>query len=90
MKRFTFLCSIVSLVVATSIAPMDAQAQDGRKASQAVVPVFSLNHPVLESPAAQDPFFGAVGAESLKDLVARLEQARDDNAVPAVVVTFRR
>ncbi len=86
MNRFTFLCSLVTIVVATSIATMDAQAQDVRKASKAVIPVFSLNHPILESPTAQDPFFGSVGAESLKDLVARLEQARDDDAVPAIII----
>ncbi len=33
-----------------------------------------------------DPLFGSLGAESLKDLVARLEKARDDERVAGVVV----
>jgi hypothetical protein len=32
---------------------------------------------VLESPLGDDPFFGSMGGEPLKDLVARLEKARD-------------
>ena len=34
---------------------------------------------MLEAPVGDDPLFGSVGAESLKDLVARLEEARDDD-----------
>ena len=51
-----------------------------------VVAVFSLNGPVTEAPAGDDFPFGSVGGESLKDLVGRMKKARDDDAVPAVVL----
>lgn len=51
-----------------------------------LVPVFSFDGPLLESPVADDPLFGAVGAESLKDLTARLEKAKEDDEVKAVVL----
>ena len=57
-----------------------------KQTSQAVIPVFSLDRPILESPVVEDPFFGSMGAQTLKSLVARLEKARDDAQVNAVVV----
>ena len=56
------------------------------KTPAAVLPVFSFNQTVLEAPVGNDPLFGTIGAESLKDLVARLEKARDDDQVAGVVV----
>lgn len=61
-------------------------AKRTKKTSQAVIPVFSLDRPLLESPVVEDPFFGAIGAETMNSLVARLEKARDDDQVKAVIV----
>ena len=57
-----------------------------KKTSPVVIPVFSLDRPLLESPVVEDPFFGAMGAETLRSLVMRLEKARDDDQVKAVIV----
>ncbi|MGI9427234.1 MAG: S49 family peptidase, partial [Bythopirellula sp.] len=62
------------------------QAGESKQAAQAVIPVFSFDRPVLESPVVEDPFFGSLGAETLKSLVTRLEKARDDDDVKAVIV----
>ena len=83
-KRFCAPIAILVLFAWTgqTLAEEDKQPTEQAKA---VIPVFTLNRAVLESPAAQDPFFGSLGAESLKDLVARFEKARDDDEVAAVV-----
>ena len=60
-----------------------AQAQNNEKP---VVAVFSLAGEVVETPAEEELFFSAGSRESLKDLVERLEKARDDKAVKAVVL----
>lgn len=57
-----------------------------KKNAKSTIPVFTLGGTITESPQGDDPFFGTVGAESLKDLVQRLEQARDDEDVSAVVL----
>ena len=59
---------------------------DAKSTAKALVPVFSLGGLITESPQSEDPFFGNVGAESLKDLVARLEKARDDKDVKGVML----
>ena len=63
-----------------------SKSDKAKKAAPAVIPVFSLDRPILESPIVEDPFFGSMGAETLKSLVARLEKARDDDQVQAVIV----
>ncbi len=71
--------------------PNDRANHDGNKndnqatSSKSIIPVFILKGSVTESPQGEDPFFGSVGTESLKDLVKRLETARDDDDVTAVV-----
>jgi protease-4 len=61
---------------------------DDKKKTKKIVPVFTLNRPLLESPVGNDPLFGTVGAETLKSLVSRLEKVKDDEEVAAVVVTL--
>ena len=60
-----------------------AQAQNNEKP---VIAVFSLAGEVVETPAEEELFFSTGGRESLKDLITRLEKARDDKAVKAVVL----
>ncbi len=64
------------------------EQKETKKKTKKIVPVFVLNRPVLESPTGDDPLFGTVGAETLKSLVSRLEKAKDDDEVTAVVVTL--
>ena len=66
----------------------DKSGDKDEKKIKKVVPVFTLTRPVLESPIGDDPFFGSVGAETLKSLVNRMEKAKDDEEVAAVVVTL--
>lgn len=99
-RVLTLLCSLL-LIVTTAAAPASAlgadtatqsksetnQASNGaKKEAQALVPVFSLDSPITESSAVEDPLFGGQGAETTKELVARLEKARDDKDVKAIVV----
>ena len=72
----------------TAKAEKNGQAEKTtkKKTSPAVIPVISLDRPILESPVVEDPFFGSMGAETLKSLVGRLEEARDDDDVKAVIV----
>ena len=68
-------------------APDNNETEKGNKAkTKSLVPVFTLGGAITEAPQGDDPFFGNVGVESLKDLVKRLEQARDDKDVSAVVL----
>ncbi|MCA9231705.1 MAG: signal peptide peptidase SppA [Planctomycetales bacterium] len=60
--------------------------ESSKKSKPSLIPVFSLDRPLLESPVVDDPLFGSVGAETLNSLVARLEKARDDDQVKAVLV----
>ncbi len=56
------------------------------KQTPAVVPVFSLNQALLEAPVGDDPLFGSIGAESMKNLVSRLEKVAKDDEVAGVIV----
>ncbi len=85
-RKLAILCLAVfplSMVVQSTGTAQDETKQE---VAARTVPVFTFNGAILESPVVQDPFFGSLGAEPLKDLVARLEQARDDDEVAAVVL----
>ena len=90
----TMLCmqsSSATFVYADDEAASNKNAKSDdkdEKKTKKLVPVFTLTRPVLESPVGDDPLFGSVGAETLKSLVARLEKAKDDDEVAAVVVTL--
>ena len=62
------------------------QNSEETKKTPAVVPVFSLNQALLEAPVGDDPLFGSIGAESMKDLVRRLEKVSKDDKVAGVIV----
>ena len=62
------------------------QPAEPQQAKPAIIPVIALDRPLTESPTVDDPFFGSLGAESLKSLVERLEKARQDEQVKGVVV----
>jgi protease-4 len=62
-----------------------ARAADDAKSS-AIVPVFNISGSFKEKSMPDDPIFGAIGGESLRGVVARLDKARQDPNVKGVVV----
>ena len=85
LKTSSLAFLILTVLSLSSVIGAEDETQQPEK-SKLVIPVFSLNSPVLESPVVQDPFFGSMGAESLKDLVGRFEKARHDDDVEAVIL----
>ena len=84
--RWFFLAAMTVLPLITwDMAQASGEAKE-KEAAKPVVAVFSLDRPVTEAPMGDDILFGTVGAEPLKDLVARLKKARDDEAVKTVVI----
>jgi protease IV len=67
----------------------DKKAEKAEKsASKASVAVFRLRGDVVETPRETGILFGAEHNVSLKDLVARLNKAADDDAIKAVVLSL--
>ena len=102
MTRIATLLSMVMFVAANTGAPQELSAQADKPADQpsqeaqsaksvrknkkVVLPVFSLDRPLMESPVVQDPLFGAMGAETTQELLSRLRKAEEDDSVAGVVV----
>ena len=92
--KSTLRSALAALLAATILLPASLQAADDKdsdkkanaKKKPAEIAVFSLNGPITETPTPDDPFFGSVGNESLKSLVARMDQAAEDDDVAAAVV----
>ena len=84
--RFACLAATAVLsVVAWDTVAWDAIQAAEKKPDEPVLAVFSFDRPVTEAPKGDDFPFGSVGAEPLKDLVARMKKVRDDDSVKAVV-----
>jgi protease-4 len=74
------------LVPILGIASTQAADKEEKKAdSKATIAVFRLTGSVTEEPAEDALLFAATKSVSLKDLVARLKQAAEDDSVKAVV-----
>jgi protease IV len=65
-----------------------ADEKPAAKAGSSSVPVFRLKGAVVETPAQTGLLFGSEHAVPLKDLVARLKKAADDDAVKSVVISL--
>lgn len=79
------LLSLLALgLIASPGAPV--WAAEEKADAQVVVPVFTLDGPIVETPMAEDILFAPQGATALKDLLARLKKAREDKNVKAVVL----
>ncbi len=75
----------VCLTVVSLVCP--AWGADPKSAVEtAAIAVFSLDGPLVESPRSDDFLFGSLGSESLHDLLERMERAKDDRRVRAVVL----
>ena len=73
-----------AIMALPQVAPSAAVAAD-TKATSEVVPVFTLKS-LKETPMPEDPIFGAIGQESLVELVRRMDKAAKDTNVKAVVL----
>jgi protease-4 len=77
--------AVLAIVCTISAA---AAAADPKAAEQPVVAVFRLHGPVTEAPMDEMlSLFGEVGGTDLRNLVSRLDKAREDKNVKAVVLT---
>jgi protease-4 len=76
------------LVPILGVAAARGADKEEKKAdsAKATIAVFRLTGSVTEEPAEETIFFGSSKAVSLKDLVTRLKQAAEDDAVKAVVI----
>ena len=83
--RLGGLALTVGLLAGTSTVRADDEAKKKEEAKPAKVAVFHLTRPLKETPG-DDLFAFGESAESLKDLLARMEKAADDEAVKAVVL----
>lgn len=69
-----------------SDAKRPAQKSEEKKtASKPIIAVFTLDGPITEKPIQEDFPLAEPGTKTLKDLVTRLQKARDDQQVKAVV-----
>ncbi len=83
------LTSGLTVAVIGVLAVWTSAAQAADDSEKAVVPVFSFKGSLVEKPVGDDLLlFGGGAGESLKDLIARMNQARDDDAVKGVVLLW--
>ena len=86
-RQFVFPLSILCAVLLLVGRTVDAQDKEkDAKSKKSIVAVFSLDGPITEKPQADDFPFGEMNAESLKDLVGRMNQAAKDDEVQAAVI----
>ncbi len=71
----------------TEVAPQTKTSSEEKKeTTKATVAVFTLYHQIVEAPIGEDPFSSGAGAESLNDLVTRIDKAGKDKHVVALAV----
>ncbi|OAI53133.1 hypothetical protein AYO47_05465 [Planctomyces sp. SCGC AG-212-M04] len=73
-----------AIMAAPQLTPKAAVAADTRSTSE-VVPIFTLKS-LSETPQAEDPIFGAIGQESLVEMIRRMDKAAKDDNVKAVIL----
>ncbi|HIK91118.1 MAG TPA: signal peptide peptidase SppA [Planctomycetes bacterium] len=94
MKHVLSLCLLLSVQWSSALVNADETSAKGKIKPAAkvrtntVIPVFRLSGPITEKPVAEDmpSFFGGATGESLRSLLSRLEKARNDKDVPAIVL----
>lgn len=84
----TVCCSAIQLQADETATKAKPKTSVRKRTIKPVVPVFKMSGAITEKPKADDnPFnFGGTGGESLHSLVKRMEKAKDDAAVPAIVL----
>ncbi len=75
-------------MVVLSLVPLSGvyAAGEAKPAAKPVIAVFSVSRPLPEAPLGDDLLFGSVGAETLRDIVARMKKTAKDPQVKAVVL----
>ncbi|HEX7450516.1 MAG TPA: signal peptide peptidase SppA [Pirellulales bacterium] len=88
--RLRLLAAVVLLSgLATSLVRADDKKSEPKNAdSKAVVAVFRLTGAITESPGESSILSATEHTVALKDLVARLKKAGDDDAIKAVVLSL--
>ncbi len=84
LLRSSVLWILAALFTAPVIPTSAARAADTKTSSE-VIAVFTLKG-LTETPAPEDPIFGAVGQESLLELTRRMDKAAKDPNVKAVIL----
>ena len=84
--RFTSAFAVIVLAVTSADAQTPPTTKS--KTAKSVIPVFQLSGPITEKPVADDsPFnFGGAAGESLHSLLNRLNEVKNDENVPAMVL----
>ncbi|HID77259.1 MAG TPA: signal peptide peptidase SppA [Planctomycetaceae bacterium] len=83
ISRMSRAAALLLLAVGSVVTGAEERQQSD---APAVLPVFSLSGEVVEAPGGDDFLFGSFNAKPLKDIVARMKQARDDEQVKGVVL----
>ncbi|MCK4659503.1 MAG: signal peptide peptidase SppA [Phycisphaerae bacterium] len=86
MKPVCKWLAIAALGLLMAVYPAQGQLDKALAREASKIAVFELKGPIIERPVDDTFSFGADKATSLKDLVARMKEARDDDEVDAVVV----
>ncbi|QDT54869.1 Protease 4 [Caulifigura coniformis] len=84
LRHSLFWMLSAAVLALPQLAPPAAIAADTKSTSE-VIPVFTLKS-VVETPTPEDPIFGAIGQESLVELIRRMDKAAKDENVKAVVL----
>ena len=89
MLRKLMRVSLVLTVclVAMPLARGQGEKNESKKDAKPVVAVFTFDGPILEKPRGEElPLFAAIKRPALKDIVERMNKAKDDKDVKAVVL----
>jgi protease IV len=82
----TLKCSLLALVVCLVAVPV-AHGEGKRAEGKSVVAVFTFDKPIAEKPQGEEfPLLSTTVPPSLKDVVERMKEAKDDKNVKAVVL----
>jgi ClpP class serine protease len=84
LRQTLFWAVSAAVMAVPQLAPKAAVAADTKTTSD-VVPVFTLKA-MSETPMPEDPIFGAIGQESLVEVVRRMDKAAKDDNVKAVIL----
>lgn len=85
LRMLKYLASVLAVcLICLPLAHGEAGKKEGPKA---VIAVFTFDRPIVEKPPAEDfPLFSPITPASLKDVVERMNKAKGDTNVKAVVL----
>ncbi len=87
LKHLSLVLAVCLVALPQLRADEDTKKEETKKDAKAVIAVFNFDGPIVEKPQGEEfPLFSAAQPASLKDLVERLQKAKDDKNVKAVVL----